>query len=476
MSASRFLKRGVVCSITMMLSTLCAAESYYVSSQGSDSASGKTTASPFKSLEKAFSKLKNDDELYLQRGNVWKPSTSLRVAVANVTIGAYGEGARPVIDGQKKVPSLGSYSGLIHMTGDNAKIRDVVLTNSGGMGLRFYEVTGALAENVKVGWTYRHAIQAIRSNNVTFKNCESVHSAAQFIDPNRPKGGWPHALSLNGSKDVIVEGCVVHEGWGEGISVSRGGQRLVFRDNVIYGMRAVGIYIDNGRDVEISRNIVLGTTDVAFQRNASGYAGPGIYISNETENAGIEPPRDIKIYNNLVANTQVGIIFGGQPADFKGVKVAHNTFVDNKVQFSTNTQEFSGSGNIFAHNIFLSTDATSSDVAKSLTRSSVVWHNNYWSKAPHAAMRSPGDVYGGAKLTKMAGWKKIKPVPDVSAVDFKPRADSTTNGAGRKISDANVGEDYNNEARGRVVDLGALNYSPSQVAAKPSSPNSVSIR
>ena len=475
MSASRFLKRSVVPSILMILSTWCAAETYYVSSQGRDSASGTSTSSTFKSLEKAFGTLKKGDRLYLQRGNVWKPSKLLAITASNVTIGAYGGGARPVIDGRKKVPVKGSYSGLIHVTGNNAKIGNLVLKNSGGTGLLFKKVSGGLADNVKVDNTYRFSIRTERSSNVTIKNCESIRSATQYIDPNRPNGGWPHAISIMGSTDIVVEKCVVHEGWGEGIDAFRGSQRVVIRDNFVYGMRAVGIYVDNGRDIDILRNIVLGTTDKTYHRASSGYVGPGIYVANESENRDLPLPENIKIYNNLVANTQIGITFGGKRTDFKNVKVAHNTFVDNKIQFNTYGQNFSGSGNIFANNIFLSTNAGSSDVSRSLTRSSVAWHNNYWSKAPHAAMRSPGDVYGGAKLVKMTGWKNIKPVPNVSAADFKPRADSATNGAAKKVSGINVTEDHNGAPRGNVADLGALNYSSSQ-ADKPSAPNSVGIK
>ncbi len=417
MFAGSCLKRGVAVGTMMLLSTWCAAETYYVSSQGMDSARGTSSSAAFKSLEKAFGKLQKGDTLYLQKGSRWKPRKDLPITAANVTIGAYGEGERPLIDGQKNVPKLGSYRGIIHVTGDNAEIRDIVLKNSGGTGIRFVKVKGGLAENVKVDWTYRFSLQAIRSSDIIFRNCESIQSAVQFTDPKRPKGGWPHGLSILDTDDAIVEGNVIHEGWGEGVGVYRGSKRVIVRDNFVYAMRAVGIYVDNGSAIDILRNTVLGTTDKTYHRSKTGYVGAGIYISNETENVGLTPPRDIEIYNNLVANTGAGITFGGQPADFKDIKVAHNTFVDNKVQFNTYTQDFSGSGNVFANNIFLSIDKGSSDVGKGLTKSNVKWHNNYWSKAPHAAMRSSGDVYGGAKLAKMRGWKQIKPTPDVSAAD-----------------------------------------------------------
>ena len=481
-SIGRLFERSTLFGLTMILSTWCAAETYYVSSQGRDSAPGTSSAAAFKSLEKAFGTLNNGDALYLMRGNIWRPSKSLAIKAANVTIGAYGGGARPVIDGQKKVPSLGSHNGLIHVTGDNAKISDVILINSGGTGIRFFQVKGALAENVKVDWTYRFSLQSVRSSNVIFRNCESVHSAAQYIDPNRPNGGWPHALSIQSTTDAIVEGCIVHEGWGEGIDAYWGSQNVVIRDNLVYAMRAVGIYVDTSRDIDILRNIVLGTTDRTYHRHRN-YVGAGIYLANEPIAQKWPVTQRVRIYNNLVAYTQQGIAFGGEgnpDTNFKGIRLAHNTFVDNKHQFDAFTQKFSGNENIFANNIFLSIDAASSDVGSNLTLSSIAWHNNYWSKAPHAAMRSPGDVYGGAKLTKMIGWTSIKPTPDVSAADFKPRADSTTGGAARKISGLNVSEDFNGAPRDSAGDLGALNYSSSnypssQKIAKPSAPNLLTV-
>lgn len=455
--------------VALVLANWCAAEEYYVSAQGSDSTQGTSTSSAFKTLEKAFGVLKSGDTLKLQKGDIWKPSRFLPIRASNIEIGAYGDGNRPVIDGQRKVPKLRSYTGLIHVTGDNVEIKDIVLENSGGSGIKFSRVDGALVDNVKVDWTYRFSIQAQASRNVVFKNCESIQSAAQFIDPKRPKGGWPHALSILATTDAVVEGCLVRNGWGEGIDAYRGSKRVVIRDNFVFGMRAVGIYVDGASNVDILRNTVLGTSDKAFHRNRSGYVGPGISINTETENVGLSPPRNINIYNNLVANTGVGIMFGGKNVDFKNIKLAHNTFIDNKFQFSASVQNFSGSGNIMANNVFLSIDSASSDVGGKLRRSSVKWHNNYWSNAPHQAMRSSGDVYGGAKVAKMSGWKNIRSVSSISADDFKPQAGSSTIDAARRVSGINVDEDHHGKPHGNVAELGAINFSSSSSSSPPPS-------
>lgn len=470
-------QNGTLVGLAMiLLSSWCAAETYYVSLKGSDSASGTSASSAFKTLEKAFSALESNDTLYLQKGGVWKPSKSLAIKAPNVTIGAYGAGARPVIDGQKKVPKLGGYDGLIEVMGDNARISDIFVKNSGSTGIRFFEVKGALAENVKVEWTYRFSIQSVRSSDVTFKDCESVHSAMQFIDPKRPSGGWPHALSIRTTTDAVVENCVVREGWGEGIDAYWGSRRVVIRDNLVYGMRAVGIYVDASRDVDILRNTVLGTTDRSYHRSGK-YVGPGIYLGNEPNSSRWPATQHVRVYNNLVANTKQGITFGGSKhpgTDFRGIKVAHNTFVDNKYQFDSFTQKFSGNENIFANNIFLSIDAASSDVGSNLLRSGILWQNNYWSEPPHSAMRSAGDVHGGARLAKMSEWKNIKPIPNVSATDFRPVAGSTTNGAARKIAGIDVSRDYNGAQRGSMSDLGAINGALSRVA-KPSAPKLIAV-
>ncbi len=75
---------------------------YYVSNSGSDSNDGTSTSTPFKTISKVNSVLEGLSSLYsatvcFERGGVWRGEQL--VAIPNLTITAYGEGAKPVIMG-----------------------------------------------------------------------------------------------------------------------------------------------------------------------------------------------------------------------------------------------------------------------------------------------------------------------------------------------------------------------------------------
>lgn len=73
---------------------------YYVSNSGSDSNNGTSESTPFKTISKVNSVLENLSSLYsatvcFERGGVWRGEQI--VAIDDLTITAYGSGAKPVI-------------------------------------------------------------------------------------------------------------------------------------------------------------------------------------------------------------------------------------------------------------------------------------------------------------------------------------------------------------------------------------------
>src|SRR5690606_37327413 len=145
---------------------------------------------------------------------------------APIVIGAYSGGGgavshrvstnRPVLDGNKEAPPLNDFTGLVHVTGRYVEVRDLVLKNSGGIGLRFHEAAHSRAENVQTDWTYHQGIQAFKSDDIRIKDCDVTgfgHGGKYYGET-----AYPNGVSVRSSSNVQVQGCVVHEGWGEGIN------------------------------------------------------------------------------------------------------------------------------------------------------------------------------------------------------------------------------------------------------------------
>lgn len=99
-----------------------ATRTYYVDQTlGSDSAAGTSQAAPWKSLAKvAATTLNPGDTVLLRRGRTWSGGLAVRgsgSAAAPVTIGAYGDGARPIVQGDDEA--------CVNLPGDYLHVQDL---------------------------------------------------------------------------------------------------------------------------------------------------------------------------------------------------------------------------------------------------------------------------------------------------------------------------------------------------------------
>ncbi|MGW4057963.1 right-handed parallel beta-helix repeat-containing protein [Amycolatopsis sp. NPDC004747] len=114
------LTAGTVTTVTAT-EAAAAPNTYYVDQAlGSDGAAG-TQAAPWKSLAKvAATELKPGDKVLLRRGRTWSGGLSVSgkgSAAAPVTIGAYGDGARPIVQGNDEA--------CVNLPGDYITVQDL---------------------------------------------------------------------------------------------------------------------------------------------------------------------------------------------------------------------------------------------------------------------------------------------------------------------------------------------------------------
>lgn len=453
MSARKKLTSLAFSLFAVLVAGACSASTYYVSTSGSNSADGRSTSTPFRTLAHGSSALSAGDKLLLKRGDVWGESKPISVSKPGITIGAYGPASspRPVIDERKQ--NLGNWNGAVHVTADNVTVRDLDIRNSGGMAVRFFKVKGGLLDNVRSDWSYLHTFQAFHSDGVTFRNSESIRNNTGW--KYHGESYWGNGISVVRSKNILVEKNIVREGWGEGIDSFYGSSNVVIQDNIVYASRAVGIYVDSTRGAIIRRNIVLGTTQSEYHRTG-GLVGGGIVLNNEsyqfTEHGGKlsrgDVASDIQIYNNLVAGTFAGISIWGQyeHSNYANMRITHNIVVDNKSQLALLNTKTSGGNNLIANNAFISTTGASSNTSGLQSAGGYKFSSNYWSSQPSASARSSTDVVGGTTLKKTSGWRNIGRWNQVTAADFLPSANSSVWNAGQASASGTDGKDFLNNA------------------------------
>lgn len=455
---------------------------YYVRTDGNDSADGRTHQTAWASVGKvngyAFAP---GDVVLFHEGQTWK-GTPLAVSWggtdgAHAVVGAYyldnGEsrrgfrGRRPTIDGGDRVPAS-EHEGLIEVRAPRVRIENLAVANAEGRGVNFHESPFPQAVNLTVENVYSCGISLIRSDDGLIEgNHVQESDRKQFEDGKN----WCAGIAAVRSARAVVRGNTVEKVYGEGINANHDSRDALIEDNFVFAARAVGIYADAAPRPTIRRNIVVGTADSRYWRGGKTVGG-GIVLSNEVYHYRTSERFDrktvqtkqAKVYGNLVAFTSQGIgIWGGEldESSFDGTFIYNNTLVDNDYQLRTRGKPMPGS--VFANNILLSLSAGTADVLDA--PSGLVGRNNYFSKGdPGGALRHGGNLHAGAHLNRMNGWRNIRSASEVSWRDFAPKEVSSTNGKGdaSHLGAASVKDsfalDFNASPHNTPLDLGALRF------------------
>ena len=210
---------------------------YYVSSStGSDSNTGRSTSSPFKTISKVNELgLKSGDAVLFKRGDTFRTASTISM-VSGVTYSAYGSGAKPKIYGSIKNyadKSIWSTSdGNIWSTSLNATYADNAVFNNGeSVGVRKSSL-GDLKQNGdfyynKSGKKFYLFLNQInpgtRFNSIEIASSEYLFHGwgsstnkvtnAQIINLDL-KYAAVHAIALGFVENITVQKCVI--GWSGG--------------------------------------------------------------------------------------------------------------------------------------------------------------------------------------------------------------------------------------------------------------------
>ena len=259
---------------------------FYVSnSAGSDSNTGLSPASPFKTIAKGLSLLRDhsDDELLLDRGDTWHESLGTWTksgvsADAPIVVGAYGTGARPVL-------ATGSGNGVVFGTSSKQQVDHVAF-----VGLDFWangrdpavagynkssnpdgisvvtKTDGLLIEDCQVR-DYLVNIAMVDYYGPQ-KNVQIRRS--QILDAY--SGGAAHAEGLfaDGVQNLTLDGNVFdHNGWSEKVP---GGGATIFNHNAYLTGTTSGVVVHD--------NVFANASSHGLQARSGGEITDNLFINN----------------------------------------------------------------------------------------------------------------------------------------------------------------------------------------------------
>jgi hypothetical protein len=228
---------------------------FYVDAlKGDDKASGITSASPWRSLAKVNAlNLVPGDAVLLKRGSVWQEALAPRGSGNSqqwITLGAYGEGERPVVDGVNQ-------PGLSLTDQSYWSIQD----------LRF-------CNNPDYRQSAFHAFvtsKTVRARGLRVLNCEAFDSGNKgfeigggtswdgvFMENCRAYCNTEDGIIIGGdnqksSRNSIIRHCTAYSNMGRGGIWIAGGENGLIEDCVAYNNACVNIWAFNACNITMRR-------------------------------------------------------------------------------------------------------------------------------------------------------------------------------------------------------------------------------
>lgn len=296
---------------------------YYISPTGSDTNTGKATSAAWKTLTRlntAFTNrvIRGGDSILLQCGGTWKASGTNRIRIRNVstsaaaplTIGSYGSGALPVIDGT-------GYGAYICGAGyDDTPVNFVALSN---LNIRFT----AEAQVVYIKNVHDWTIQGCAFNGLTLLENDCYNITIEGNDFSSTLADPPvstlyighYTDTANGPHDILVRGNKFHDILGiwpdypnsetEGVDVKNGTKNITFDGNTFQNIQGGNFITLRGVGHKVTNNTMDG---------AKGSGVAGYLVSGES---------GWEVDNNTIKNCHYGVWLEGP-----GNAITNNHFVN----------------------------------------------------------------------------------------------------------------------------------------------------
>ena len=269
--------------LTWLAAPLASAADYYVDPAGNDSASGTSTATPWKSLAKVnATTFQPGDRIRFKKGGTWVGSLWPKGSgdsTAQITLGSYGTGAKPLIDAQGAETAVIKLSNQEYWTIDGFEVTNWAASDGMRWGIRVESSDGLV----------KHRIRVI---NNTVRDIYAIMMPDPDPTPGYWVGGIFFAINEPGRADeVLIEGNDVRNiigqaicFWGESENVGGGmnyancSPNVVVRKNTVLRTSGDGI-------------LTLGTDNELVEYNEVGYVSE--LQTNSVNTAAAWPTRHI---------------------------------------------------------------------------------------------------------------------------------------------------------------------------------------
>jgi hypothetical protein len=362
------------------------------------------TVAPGQSIQSVLYKAKAGDVICVRPGTYYETLSIGASGTADAPIVIRGDGGRPVIDGQYRLPiengmdyskpRLGcpgvidgklpdgspsrmrfectGYYPLVRIAGSYITFEGFEVTRSSGAGIT---ANGKSARtNVTIRNNYVHSVRdnGIFLWQVNYALVEHNEVAdAQNFAPFWRNGFalvWGVGVGAYASHFVTFKGNLIHDNWGDGllVDINKGGSTdITIESNILYqNFSTNGVYAHAVKRLSMRRNLIYCPTGTVVESSASLLAAPT--ESHYSEDIDTE---DITVTNNIFAGCKKTALLlwnTKSPRLIVGITFVNNTIYDNGRAISIR-----GFGDgflkkaLFNKNLFIKTESSDFDFGSS---------------------------------------------------------------------------------------------------------------
>ena len=434
----------------LFISILLNAQStYYVATTGGNAGHTGAIDDPWLTITYAESQMSGGDTLFIREGTYVERVyiDGIDGTAVNRTVISGYESEIVIIDGEYTLPGgTGSYwYTFFTVIADNyVTLQKVTIKQSTG-GLLAITGNYSYAINITGDGSYETGIELI-GNYCLLDSSSMTDNGNHYGIGGQPT--WGAAIGVQGDY-CIVQNCTSYENRGEGLNMHKGPVGSTVQDCIAYDNQSLNLYFQGSTDCVAQRNMLYYTDDY------SATSGRNITIASET---GL-PNHGATIINNVCWNGFVNFETDSNLSELVNVIIANNTFVNARgnwdagyrfgVYLRTNLVYFENS--IFKNNIIIEDEVAGRyPISLPSSHTGLTLDYNLWNETPVVAAIGASDVVSTPHFT------------DSLIYDFTLKASSPAIDAGDVVG---VYEDYLEELRDDIPDIGAYEFDPPEPPA-----------